>query len=134
MRQYAKTLSLSNSRTLVCDSLYLNRDGQLQDIDDLSQSSSINDIAFSNLTDTSINNIVLSSLCYASISYPRITLGAINTEYNANSTHTCKINGSSVFFANSSDTQFSTNIVTTSNIITSGNIVPTNLNGIAIAD
>ena len=130
MRTYAKSLSLTNSKTLECDK-NLNPDGILQNIDDLFQSSSISDISYANLTDNSINNIVLNNLCYASISYPRTTLGANTMEYNSRSTHTFKIDGSSVcFFANSYDTQFSTRIVTTGNITTSGNIVPTSLNGI----
>ena len=98
MRTYSKTLSLTNSKTLICDTLYLNRDGILQDIDDLFQSSSISDISYANLIDNSINNVVLQNLCYSSISYPRITLGATNTEYNANSTHTFKCGGSTAFF------------------------------------
>ncbi len=80
MRSSISTLLLSNSQTVICDYLYLIKDGALQDINDIITSSAgSSDYSSSNLTDNSITDIVLTDLCYSNTLEKRITFNIDNT-------------------------------------------------------
>ena len=81
MRNSTGSLSLNNSNTIVADYIYLLRDGALSNLNDLLQTST--GLVESNLTDNSINSIVLTSISYSTIADPRITLDLNDVIYNS---------------------------------------------------
>ncbi len=98
-----KTLSLSNSKTLILDSLYLRVDNSLTNITDLISSTS--DLSVSNLTDNSITDLVLTNLCYLTTTDTRLTLTSSGNIFNAPSYgHRFQFNSTDKFFIGEEET------------------------------
>ncbi len=122
MRSSISTLSLSNSQTVICDYLYLIKDGALQYINDIITSSAgSSDFTSSNLTDNSITDIVLTDLCYSNTLDKRIT-------FNIDST-TININNSNVITFEETEIQINENVNSIADITTIGNISCSTLGG-----
>ena len=127
MRSSISTLSLSNSQTVICDYLYLLKDGALQDINDvITSSGGSSDFSSSNLTDNSITNLVLSNLCYYSISDPRFVFGSTNTLIN--------INNNTIITIEEDEIQLNENLTSVADITTIGNIATSTLGGVALTN
>ena len=122
MRSSIRTLSSSNSQTVICDYLYLIKDGALQDINDkITSSAGSSDFSSSNLTDNSITDIVLTDLCYSNTLDKRIT-------FNIDST-TININNSNVITFEETEIQINENVNSIADITTIGNISCSTLGG-----
>ncbi len=91
-------------------------------------------IVASNFTDNSISSIVLSDLCYNSITDSRITLNTNDVVYNSPLYHTFYVNNSNVLTIGENDIDVYGNIVSVADITTIGNINCNTLNSIGISN
>ncbi len=131
MRNSTGSLSLNNSNTIVAEFIYLLRDGTLSNLNDLLQTST--GLVESNLTDNSINSIVLTSISYSTIADPRITLDLNDVIYNSPLYHTFNVNNSNIMTISENDIDIYGNIVSVADITTIGNITCGTLNSVGIS-